>query len=259
LEDRELTVYVLTSLVLIAVGVYIGLMIGWIDTPHGGFHDGPPLPPPNTISLEQGNTTQTYPRWMTEFLIVRIRGTTDHPLENLTFAVVEGGDAILTDLNITFHDIDDDGNASLGDMIFIANMTDDVNDSQLEVYLDDDVVARHGVSWNVNDPLIYAAFLYWNHPVKANGSRWYTNFSVTHLAMPFDVHPANLSFEVRGETGALLDEAIVTFQDWRRDGILSDFDRVHVDGMTEEYQRATVRMSIDGVLVAIGTVPQWIF
>ncbi len=51
----------------------------------------------------------------------------------------------------------------------------------------------------------------------------------------------------------------LVFQDWREDGLLTDFDRVHVLGMTEDYQRATVCMYLDGTLVAMGTVPQWIF
>jgi len=51
----------------------------------------------------------------------------------------------------------------------------------------------------------------------------------------------------------------VVFQDWREDGLLGDFDRVHVLGMTEDYQRAWVRMYVDGILMALGTVPRWIF
>jgi hypothetical protein len=144
-------------------------------------------------------------------------------------------------------------------VIVVSNMTDDVNGAELIVYRDEVVVGRGDLAWNVNDPLIYSAFLYWNYPVEVNGTRWDTDFSVTHLAIPFPVNPANLSFQVVGEGGGTLDEATLVFYDWREDGLLSDFDRVLVLGMTEDYQRAMVCMYLDGTLVAMGTIPQWIF
>jgi hypothetical protein len=147
----------------------------------------------------------------------------------------------------------------VGDVVRVSNMTDGANGAFLEAYRDGTTVAREDVSWNVWDPLIYSAFLYWNYPCEPNGSRWDTNFSVTHLAIPFEVSPANLTFDVVGEDGGPLVEAVVVFEDWREEGVLSDFDRVHVLGMTEDYQRARVRMFLDGTLVAMGTVPQWIF
>jgi hypothetical protein len=259
LDDRNLLVYILVCFALVAAVIYIGLVFGWIGTPRDGFPDGPPLPPPNTIHLEQGNTTQTLPTWLTEFFVTGLQGNATYPLGNLTFAVIEGGDAIRMDVNMTLHDLDGDGNASLGDILEISNMTDDVNGAVLEVYLDDVNVAHEDIIWDTNDPLIYSAFLYWNYPVTANGSSWDTNFSVTHLGILHDVHPSNLSFDVMGGDGEPLEDALVVFEDWREDGLLSDFDRVHVLGMTEDYQRARVRMHLDGTLVAMGTIPQWIY
>jgi len=259
LDERNLPVYILICLVLIVAAIYAGLVFGWIGTPLDGFPDGPPPPPPDTIDLEQGNTTQTVPRWMTEFFVTGFLGTGSYPLENLTYAVIEGDGDVRGDVVMTFQDLDGDGNVSVGDVLEVLNMTDDVNGAFLEVYLDDVNVAHEDIIWDVNDPLIYSAFLYWNYPVEANGTRWDTNFSITHLSLPFDAHPSNLSFDVLGEDGEPLEEAGVVFQDWREDGLLGDFDRVHVLGMTEDYQRARVRMYVDGILMALGTVPRWIF
>ncbi len=259
MDDRELTILVVASLVLVFIAGFVAISLGLIDMPRNGFHDGPDVIPPDTIDLEQMNTSQTLPFWTTEFLVEGIRGETVYPLDNLTFAVIEEGDAVRTDVNFTFHDMDGDGNASMGDVLLVSNMTDDLNGSDLEVYLDGTYVAGEGISWDVNDPLIYSMFLYWNYPVDANGSKWDTDFSITHLGIPFDVLPSNLSFDVLGEDLAQLEDAHVVLRDMNGDGLLSNFDRVHIFGMTEEYQRASVRMYLDGTLVAIGTVPQWIF
>jgi hypothetical protein len=209
--------------------------------------------------LEQANTTQTLPFWTTEFFVTGFWNGGSYPLENLTFAVIAGGDAVYDDVVVTMHDLDGDGNATVGDVIMVSNMTDSVNGATLFVSRDNVIVGLEDLSWDVDDPMIYSAFLYWNYPVEANGTRWDTNFSVTHLAIPYDVHPSNLSFEVIGEGGETLDEAVTVFYDWREEGLLSDFDRVLVLGMTEDYQRARVCMYLDGTLVAMGTVPQWIF
>jgi hypothetical protein len=178
-------------------------------------------------------------------------------MKNLSTALA--GDVETKGVTVTFIDLDGDGNVSVGDVFRVSNMTDGTNGAVLEVYRDGATVAREDLSWDVDDPSIYSAFLYWNYPVEANGSRWDTNFSVTHLAIPFEVPPANLTFEVVGEDGQPLEDAAVVFEEYRDVGMLSDFDRVHVLGMTEDYQRARVRMYLDGTLVAIGTVPQWIF
>ncbi len=257
MDDRELTIVVVLSLVLVFSGVFVAISLGLIDTPRNGFHDGPDGQPPDTMNLEQGNTSQTLPFWTTEFFVVGVIGI--YPLENLTFAVFDGGDDARLDVNFTFHDMDGDGNASLGDVLFISNMTDDLNGAELKVYLDEWYITGERILWNVNDPQIYSMFLYWNYPVEANTSRWDTNFSITHLSIPFDVVPSDLSFEVLGEGQEPMDDAVVVFSDWNEDGIMSDIDKVHILGMTDEYQRASVNMYLDGTLVAIGTVPQWIF
>ena len=260
LEDREIPVYIVTAFIVFLVAVYAALMLGLFGNPNvGGPPDGLPLPPEDRMHLEQGNTSQTLPFWTTEFFITGFWGDTSYPVGNLTFAVIAGGDAVYDKVIVNLLDLDGDDNASVGDEIVVSNMTDNVNGAELFVYLDGVIVGNEDISWNVNDPLIYSAFLYWNHPVAANGTRWDTNFSVTHLAIPFDVHPRNLSFGVVGEGGEPLDDAALVFHDWREDGILTDFDRVHVLGMTEDYQRARVCMYLDGTLVAMGTVPQWIF
>lgn len=260
MEDREIPVYIVTALFVVAIAFYVALMLGLFGNPNvGGPQDDLPLPPEDTMYLEQGNTTQTLPFWRTEFFVTGFWGDASYPMGNLTFAVIAGGDAVFERVVVTFLDLDGDGNASVGDAIEVSNMTDSVNGAELFVYWDGSIVGHEDISWNVNDPLIYSAFLYWNYPVAANGTRWDTNFSVTHLAIPFDVHPSNLSFGVVGEGGEPLDEAALVFYDWREDGLLTDFDRVLVLGMTEDYQRARVCMYLDGTLVAMGTVPQWIF
>ena len=257
MEDREIPVYIATGGVVVGVILYVALVMGLFGNPNDG-PDGPLLLPPDTIILERGDSAQTYPTWMTEFHVTGLRGETSYPLANLTFSVVAGGDAVFEDVVVTFHDLDGDGNATPGDVIEVTNMTDDVNGADLVVHLDGEAVTSVGIGWNVNDPLIYSAFLYWNYPCEPNGSRWDTNFSVTHLRLE-GVSPSNLSFDVVGEDGGPLDEAALVFWEYREEGVLSDFDRVLVLGMTEDYQRARVRMFLDGTLVAMGTIPQWIF
>ena len=257
MDERDLPALVAVCLVLAVLAVYAGLHLRPLEGPDGP--DGPDVPPGDAIQLEAGRTTQTYPLWTTEFTVAGFRGEPAYPLENLTIEVAREDSAPFEDVVITFQDLDADGNASLGDVVLITNMTDEVNGAVLSIYRDEERVAREGVSWDVDDPTIYSAFLYWNYPVEENGSRWDTNFSVTHLALPFDVAPADLSFDVVAGTGEPLDGATVVFEDRREAGVLDDFDRVHLLGMTGDYQRAVVRMRLDGTVVAMGTVPQWIF
>jgi hypothetical protein len=258
-EDKEILVLIVSCLAAVLAAGMLFPSLGLMGLFGGNPHDGPDGPLQDTIFLEQDDTSQAFPLWTTEFIVEGTRGETVYPVDELDFSVVGPADIEVTGLEFTYRDQDGDGFASPGDELRILNMTDDVNGADLQVFLGDDRVTIVGIWWDVNEPRIYSMFLSWVYPVEVNGSRWDTAFNVVHLHLPFDVNISDITFAVVGEGLVPIENAVVVVSDENEDGLLSDFDKVQVKGITEGYQRATVRMYLDGTTVAIGTIPQWIF
>jgi len=236
--------------------IAIGVLLSAFN--HSGFHDAPPPPPGDSARLTAGNTTQhNITCWRTEFWVSAVFARANLSVANVTVGTTDGSWAALTAARVNYSDLDGDGNVTVGDAVSIVGMTDAYNGGWLVLSYNGTVLERAGISWDEGDPGVYAVWLYWVHPPKANGTGWDARFVLNRAGLDGRVGPGELSYSVVGEDGTPLTGAAITFEDFDRNGRVSSPDAILVHGITVGYQGATLRVFVGGTLVGFDEIPHW--
>jgi hypothetical protein len=248
--------------IIVAIGVSLGLVLAFgllLQVYHpSDFHDAPPPSPDDSVRLTAGNTTQyNITSWRTEFWVSAVFARTNLSVANVTLGTTNGGWAALTVARVNYKDLDGDGNVTVGDAVSIVGMTDAYNGGRLVLSYNGMVIERAGISWDEGDPSIYAMWLYWVHPPKANGTGWDARFVLNRAGLEGPVDPGDLSYSVVGEDGTPLTGAAITFEDFDRNGRVSSPDAILLHGITQGYQGATLRVFVGGTLVGFCEIPHW--
>jgi len=225
---------------------------------HSGFHDAPPPPPNDRVRLTAGSTTQyNITLWRTEFSVSSVFARTGFIVANLSIVTLTSGWTGLIGARVNYSDMDGDGNVTVGDKVSIVGMTDAYRGGWLVLSYNGTVLERAGISWDEGDPSVYAVWLYWVHPPKANGTGWDARFVLNRAGLDGQVAPAELSYSVEGEDGKPLTGATIVFEDFNRDGRVSSPDAILLQGITVGYQGATLRVFVGGTLVGFDEIPHW--
>ena len=248
--------------IVIVIGVSLGIILAFglllqLHQPYG-FHDAPPPPPNDRVRLTAGNTTQyNITLWRTEFSVSSVFARTGFGVAKLSIVTLTSGWIGLTEARVDYLDLDGDGNVTVGDKVSIVGMTDAYRGGWLVLSYNDSIIERAGISWDEGDPSIYALWLYWVHPPKANGTGWDARFVLNRAGLDGKVGHGELYYSVEDEDKTPLTGAAITFEDFDRNGRVSSPDAILVHGITADYQGATLRVFVGGTLVGFCEIPHW--
>ena len=230
---------------------------GCMRSPDGP--DGPPQLPPWIVTFEQGDLVQTnITYWDTQFVVTWTDELEVHPIADVYLTFYDPADEELPNPNITYRDLDGDGNVSEGDVISVEAMTDVYLDGWFEMAGIDEVLGFSTIVRYAEDRLVLTLGFGWVYPADRNGTLWDTRIQIRHHRTEVPMHVGNVSFQVVSGAGTVMEVADVVFNDTDGDGMVSRWDRVELYGATPDYQGAWVRILYDGRLVGVRDLPNFI-
>ena len=258
-KDEPLKVIVPLAVVLALVFgasmFFVAQRMGTDDHPPDGF---PPLPQ-DRVSFTYGNTTQyDLVYYRTEVTVSSVWPPEGFSLDEVNITIDEDMDGEADDVNWSYDDVDGDGNISMGDVITFTGLTDEHPGGLMTIAQGDRDLPAFDVDWHHGSRIDHSVWLQWVYPIRETASGFDATFQITRLRCTTEVNHTEFRFELTDSDNLPLPSTQVLYNDTNGDGLVSRWDRVEVSGLPDgNYMGATLRMTYEGVLVGVDSVPFW--